>query len=108
VLLLCDRDTAVPLSPKLPVSTTTDDRFARRNGARLTIELATDRSPGLGTEEERRLPGLFGGANEHLVDGDAAVAGHDVNDGLGDVVGEQGVDRPDLALSRLADVLADV
>jgi hypothetical protein len=57
--------------------------------------MATDRSSGLGTEEERWLPGLFGGANEHLVDGDAPVAGHDVNDGLGDVVGEQGsIDPP--------------
>jgi hypothetical protein len=46
----------------------------------------------------------LGSANEHLVDGDAPVAGHDVNDGfgdavgdvVGDVVGEQGSIDPTL------------
>jgi hypothetical protein len=55
-----------------------------------TMATATDRSPGLATGEKRRLPGLVGRANEHLVDGHPAVAGHDVNDGVSDVSGSSG------------------
>jgi hypothetical protein len=77
-------------------------------GFALAIPLATDRSPGLATGEKRRLPGLVGRANEHLVDGHPAVAGHDVNDGVSDVLGEQRLDRSDLGLSRLSDVVAHV
>jgi hypothetical protein len=38
------------------------------------------------------LPVLLAGADEHLVDRDAPVAGDDIGHGVGDVVGSQRLD----------------
>ncbi len=92
---------------------------ARQRAHRRTIPLcvrpgtgrptaAADQSPRMATDEERRLPGLLGRADEHFVDGHPPIAAHDVSDRLSDVLREQGLDRPNLALSRLPDVLADM
>ena len=50
----------------------------------------------------------MGSANEHLVDRHSPVPGDDVGDRVSDVLRSWRLDRPDLALGRLADVLAEM
>jgi hypothetical protein len=54
------------------------------------------------------LAGLFCGADEHLVYRHSPIAGDDVGDGIGDVLGPQWLDGFHCALGRLADVFANV